>query len=227
MVPRMECVLIVGVPPERAWRAFTEPAELSRWHGTAKQFQPWSGGRVVFADPGYPEVTGVIEDAVWQRRLRWRIDEDASVITQAFDPAGTGTRITVRHEAAPDGDGERWQRDLPALTLSWQESLADLALYLDHGVALSRHMSPRATTQMATRDTSAGVEVVEVHPGGAADTAGLRPGDLLVRLCSVPVFRRSDVVLLCREHRPGEQVDAEVVRAGELLALRLELAAMG
>jgi uncharacterized protein YndB with AHSA1/START domain len=195
----------------RVWRALTDPDQLAFWHGRAEQFEAVAGGRIRFVDPGYEPVEGVVVEAVPERRLRWRVVADGSVITELLEPAGAGTRVTVTHEGEAPPDYE-----LESAQLGWDESLADLILLLETGVGFSRHMTSRSTIGATTRSTSYGVEVISVTDGTFSDAVGLQPGDVLVQLGEAPLFDRSDLALLMREHAPGQELEATFIRDGRL-----------
>ena len=61
-----------------------------------------------------------------------------------------------------------------------------------------------------------GVEVLEVVTGSPAETAGLRPEDLLVELDGAPVEGVDDVQRLMDATRIGRRLDAVVVREGDV-----------
>jgi hypothetical protein len=46
----------------------------------------------------------------------------------------------------------------------------------------------------------------------------MRPGDLVIRVAGVPVFRRSDQWMIQRMFKPGDDVSIDYVRDGELLS---------
>ncbi|MBB1255544.1 S1C family serine protease [Streptomyces alkaliterrae] len=69
----------------------------------------------------------------------------------------------------------------------------------------------------------AGASVVRVVPEGPADSAGIRPGDLIVRVDDAEV---DDVVQLAEAlagHEPGDTVRVEVERAGDRRTFRVTL----
>lgn len=204
---------VVDAPIERVWRAFTEPEELKVWHGTAEVFEAFEGGRIRFSDPGHPPVEGTVEEAAPFSRLRWRIDDDRSVIDESFEDIDGRTRVVVRHsseEAWPD-------HELEAITLGWDESISDLVLFVEGGVRFTRHMTFRSRIGAATRNTQAGVEVVAVETGTFADEVGLESADLLLQLGDAPIFDRSDLALVTRMHEPGVVLEATFARAGRIL----------
>ena len=133
------------VPPERVWRAWTDPQALRRWFGpggedpvSVADLDVRKGGRfrIVFggADGKAHEVQGVYREVVPHRRLvfTWTwpnsTPERESVITIEFRAAGGGTELVFRQEqffdaAARDGH----QR-------GWTESFVKLERFLTEGV---------------------------------------------------------------------------------------------
>jgi hypothetical protein len=173
---------------------------------------------VQFADPGHEQVEGLVEEAVPGRVLRWRSGD--IVITELFEPKDGGTQVTITQKgSASPRDHERESTEL-----GWDESVADLILLLERGVGFSRHMTLRSSIGATTRTTPAGVEIVQVVEGLFASEAGLEAGDLLVQLGEAPIFDRSDLALLMREHAPGTELEAIYVRGGRLRRGRGQLA---
>ena len=71
---------------------------------------------------------------------------------------------------------------------------------------------------MQTAQTQTGLEVRTVDPGGFADQAGLRPGDLLLALGSAPIYTRPELWVVMRQRVSGDKLTAGYVRAGERLS---------
>ena len=69
----------------------------------------------------------------------------------------------------------------------------------------------------------AGARVIAVQPGGAAEAAGLSPGDLVTAVAGRAVGKASDVVAAVALHRPGDRLTLEVLRAGAALVFELAL----
>jgi hypothetical protein len=64
-----------------------------------------------------------------------------------------------------------------------------------------------------------GVLLAGVRPGGGADVAGLKRGDILVRLGSHEVGSVEDLMYVLNASRPGERVKATVLREGRKIEL--------
>ena len=71
--------------------------------------------------------------------------------------------------------------------------------------------------------TTSGAFVQDVYPGGPADEAGLRPGDVVTRLAGRPVRRAEDIPRLVDEGKPGDRVELEVLREGDRETIEAEL----
>jgi S1-C subfamily serine protease len=74
-----------------------------------------------------------------------------------------------------------------------------------------RPLPPAAAERLGRR---AAVELMQIVAGGAAETARLRPGDLLIELDGEPVSDATDLQRLMVQERIGRQVKARVLRDG-------------
>lgn len=72
---------------------------------------------------------------------------------------------------------------------------------------------------------SSGVVVYAVERGGAADRAGIEPGDVLVGLAGQPLESVEDLFAALRRHRPGQEVAVELVRDGTTRTVQVRLSA--
>jgi serine protease Do len=69
-----------------------------------------------------------------------------------------------------------------------------------------------------------GALVVDVAPGGPADTGGIEPGDVIIRIGDTDISSDELVRQAIVEHRPGDRLDVVVVRGtgtAETVTLRL------
>jgi S1-C subfamily serine protease len=62
-----------------------------------------------------------------------------------------------------------------------------------------------------------------VTPGGPADGAGLRAGDVITGVDGAPVSDPDDVSRLVSALEPGDEVEVEVTRDGETRTFDVEL----
>jgi S1-C subfamily serine protease len=76
---------------------------------------------------------------------------------------------------------------------------------------------------LTTGTAAGGAFVQDVYPGGPADRAGLRPGDVVTSLDGKPVRAAEDVPRLVDERKPGDRVEVEVQREGEQATVEARL----
>jgi serine protease Do len=69
-----------------------------------------------------------------------------------------------------------------------------------------------------------GVVIVQVVSGGTADRAGLRPGDVLVKIGDADIKSVGDVTIALTRHDPGERVRIEYYRGTERRTAEITLA---
>ena len=202
----------VHVPPERAFRAFTDPNELEQWFtpkfdADAEESAP--GVQAQAESPGgdvHFEVTQIKGDELLCYR-QWAADPETGIdVTVVFEPVEGGTRITVTH--AGFGGDSILKSD--SVRNGMFENYADLILYLDHGVSYPRHrdITTEAWVGALFLDAGAGAEVSDVDAGGFAAEVGLQPGDILLQLGAGAVFGNREVMFFLREHGVGDEVEA-------------------
>jgi uncharacterized protein YndB with AHSA1/START domain len=216
----------VSVPVERAWRAFTDPAELEVW--LAHRFDADDDQHAVAETPGGPlgfEVTEFVENERLGYR-QWAAAPDTGIdVTVVFEAVDTGTRITMTQ--AGFGAGSILESD--EVHRGMDESLSDLVLYLEHGVRYARHrdVTRRCTLGATVSEIPGAVRIDDLEPGAFAAAAGLQAGDLLLQLGHAPVFDVSDVAFFLRDHDEGEETDVVFARDGEVQRGHGRLAPVG
>jgi uncharacterized protein YndB with AHSA1/START domain len=220
-----ERTFVLAVPAERAWQFFTDPREREQW------MVPLS--RDPLEHPDQPLIEGFqrndykVNEVDEHKRLSWSqtlaVAGEVGWVetTVVFEATESGTRITITRSGF--GDSEAWQLALQSTGLGWDESIADLIAYAETGVAAQRHYSsqarrPKGSLGATMLETGAGVRIAHAVPGGYAERAGMRRGDLLLRLGDVMIVRRADVWAAERAYGPNHEVTAEYVRDGTLLA---------
>jgi uncharacterized protein YndB with AHSA1/START domain len=211
----------VRVPPERAFRAFTDPNELEQWFTPKFDADADEGAPGVKADAESPggdvhfEVTQIKGDELLCYR-QWAADPETGIdVTVVFEPVEGGTRIIVTH--AGFGGDSILKSD--SVRNGMFENYADLILYLDHGVSYPRHrdITTEAWLGALFLDTGPGAEVADVEAGGFAHEIGLQPGDILLQLGAGAVFGNREVMFFLREHGVGDEVEAVWAHDGSVL----------
>jgi uncharacterized protein YndB with AHSA1/START domain len=91
-------------PPERVWRALTDPAELAAWL-MPNDFSPRRGARFRFdARPAYGElIEGEVLEVDPPRRLqaRWTVNGQPTTVTFELRAEGSETVLRVEHDGLP------------------------------------------------------------------------------------------------------------------------------
>ena len=127
---RVEKVFTVAVEVERAWTMFVDGEERAKWEAATYEIDAVPGGAFRWTI-GDLESVGEVTEVVEHKLLRQREDTGphaGTEITVTFEAVESGTRISITH--AGFGDDE-W---LAGTSLGWEQSIADLAAYLETGV---------------------------------------------------------------------------------------------
>jgi S1-C subfamily serine protease len=64
-----------------------------------------------------------------------------------------------------------------------------------------------------------GVLLDDVRPGGGAEKAGMRRGDVIVKLGKLDVGSVEDLMFVLMQAKPGETVTAVILRDGQRMEL--------
>jgi S1-C subfamily serine protease len=85
------------------------------------------------------------------------------------------------------------------------------------GIAGEQTVLPRRLSEKAGLAQSGGVRVMEVQSDSPAEAAGMRPGDILIRLDGEAVTGIDDVARVLDDRRILRAVSAELLRNGEII----------
>lgn len=77
--------------------------------------------------------------------------------------------------------------------------------------------------RMRNHKNNAGVIVNSVSPHGAAAKAGLKPGDIIIKIDQTPIKRLVDILLFREQKKPGDKIMIQVKRTGKILTLPVKL----
>jgi uncharacterized protein YndB with AHSA1/START domain len=217
MTSEYERTFSVSVPVDRAWRAFTEPEELEAW--LSNGFEVNAEERAAVGNgPGGPVHFEIIEAREHSKLhyRQWAASPDAGAeVTVVFESLDNGTRITMTHA----GFGGESLLTSDEVRGGMDESLADLVMYLEHGVRIPRHrdLGSKASMDIDLSQRFEGVAVRTVHPGGFGDAVGLQPGDILFQLGRAAVFSIGEVKFFMREHDIGDEIEITWLRGGDMM----------
>jgi uncharacterized protein YndB with AHSA1/START domain len=88
-------------PPEKVWRALTDPALLAEWLLPVLDFKLESGAEFTFKTQAYPGWDGTVNCRLLEiephRKLSyaWTVPFLDTVVTFTLTPTGSGTRLTL------------------------------------------------------------------------------------------------------------------------------------
>lgn len=204
------------LPIERAWAFFTDPAETRAW---LLPFEENEAGSMETTIEGQSPVTFAVLEVDPLRLLKSTMSGGAmpgrveTTTTFATTPAGSTATMTHRGY----GDPAAWERFGGSFAAGWDEATTDLMAYVRTGVKLPRHIIDlRASIAAWPVRRDWGVELAEVFPGGFADKAGMRAGDILLSLDRMGVYQIADVWAFTRARSAGEDVEAAYIHGREL-----------
>ncbi len=89
------------------------------------------------------------------------------------------------------------------------------------GVSIADITSPVAKQNGITATN--GVYVSDVSEGGAAKDAGIKGGDVILKIKDIPVNSTSELQEQIGQYRPGDQIDVTVIRSGKEKTMLLTL----
>ncbi|MGB0321519.1 MAG: S1C family serine protease, partial [Pseudohongiellaceae bacterium] len=97
------------------------------------------------------------------------------------------------------------------------EAIAQNSGYL--GVITGEALTAQSSQLFFGVDSIRGMLVESVDPGGAAERAGIMPGDVITRVGNTPVSSGQNIMLEIRNAKPGETLMIEIFREGQLFEL--------
>ncbi len=131
-------------------------------------------------------------------------------INTAINPNGQGIGFAIPVDAA--------KGVLPQLLTTGRVARGRL------GVLIQRVDQPLASA--LGLDRPKGALVGQVEPGSPADHAGLKPGDLILKVDQTPIAHSDELPRVVASHAPGSKVRLEVLRDKATRAIELTLDAL-
>ena len=97
------------------------------------------------------------------------------------------------------------------------EAIAHNSGYL--GVITGEALTAQSSQLFFGVDSVRGMLIESVDPGGAAERAGIMPGDVITRVRNTPVSSGQNIMREIRNAKPGETLMIEIFRDGKLFGL--------
>ena len=92
------------------------------------------------------------------------------------------------------------------------------------GISFSQPDDPTTAANLKASGVSEGVFVLEVHPGGPSDKAGIKQGDVVVAINGRPVRDGNQLVSVVTATPVGNTLDLTVVREGKRQNVKVQVA---
>lgn len=148
-----EVVISIDAPPDRVWKALTDPAELTNWFPLAAEVVPGEGGSILLSwgpglsgrnrivtwePPGHLRTTWMEQDAKGKQAssamedLYTQEKEAARRIAVDYAIQGEGGRTTLRLVHSGFGTGAKWDKEYDGVGRGWRFELRSLRHYLEH-----------------------------------------------------------------------------------------------
>ncbi len=107
--------------------------------------------------------------------------------------------------------------------LSAQEAVASAADSTGAYLGVAAAPLYRSATEGRAAEGGAGAVIEKVAPGGPAERAGLRAGDVVVGADARNIARLAELAEVVKGHRPGDVLQLVVVRNGQTGIVRVLL----
>lgn len=225
----------IEAAPPAVFHSFTNATALREWLCEAAMVVPRRGGRLhLWWTTGYHatgDFTRVVPDE--QVRFTWRGHRDAAAsrVQVTLRPDGDGTVVELVHR----GKGKKGLKKAKSIRRGWETGLENLKSVLETGEDLRFTRRPMLgiLPESLTPETVArlGLPVGEgmllggVVAGMGAQAAGLRPGDVIVRLGDTRTPDWPGLQAALQEHRAGDEVEVVYYRGAEKARAKMTLSA--
>jgi uncharacterized protein YndB with AHSA1/START domain len=134
---RIERVVTLPVSQERAWRAITEPAELSRWFMAFTIPELRAGADFTFEYQPGMSAPGRIEAVEPPRRFAYSWHpgsaplEETTLVEFILEEIAGGTRLTLTETGFASLPAEMYEQAFRENTGGWAEMIGNLVAYLE------------------------------------------------------------------------------------------------
>jgi type II secretory pathway component PulC len=167
------------------------------------------------------------EDGEFSSETRKKLREMR--MTMKDSVIGDEIRIEIHKDGPQDGDRKRnmvWKKAPKKPKAAWGPRDMKMEREIIRERADSKEM-PRnkAVIGIGIDDTDYGVKVTEIMPGSAAESAGLRRGDILLKVNNNFIFTSNGLLEALHPFNPGDKVKLKYLREGKEKSATLKLTA--
>ena len=144
---RIDRTIEIKAPPDRVFRALTDPVEIARWFDVVIE-GAFAAGREVWMTSTHPDYSGMrfrvrVTEITPPTRLVWQwhpgavdpnVDysrEPATTVTFTVEPSPGGTRLTVAETGFDEISLERRAKVFADNTQGWQDVFASIQKYVE------------------------------------------------------------------------------------------------
>jgi uncharacterized protein YndB with AHSA1/START domain/uncharacterized damage-inducible protein DinB len=229
----VKVVRTIQTSSEMVFEALAYECRLREWMCDGARTVPRKGGLFyVWWNSGY-EARGVFTSYSPPRGLKtagalaftWGspYEPGETSVKITLKPVEGGTKVTLTHTGF--GTGKKWAGRAEESEREWNGGLDNLKSTLETGVDLRQARLPRFGLRWEPAPDEAGALVTIVMEGGPADLAGLRRGDVIIRMAGCKVRNEQDLLAVFHTCRAGQRVPIIFLREGKRHATTVELGA--
>ncbi|MFH0810789.1 MAG: SRPBCC domain-containing protein [Pseudomonadota bacterium] len=227
----------IEAAPSQVFQAFTNATALREWLCDAAMVVPRRDGRIhLWWTNGYHatgDFTKVVPDERVSFTWRGKGEPGETRVRVAIRPDGEGTVVEVAHKGM--GTGKKWAEAAEAIRSGWETGLENLRSVLEtgHDPRFTRRpmlgilpdaLTPESAERLGVPVTK-GILLGGVLEGMGAQAAGLRQGDVIVRLGEAKTPDWAALGTAIRAHRAGDEVEVRYYRGAEKATTMMTLSA--
>ncbi len=228
----------VNAAPDAVYEAFTNRTALREWLADGAVSTPRVGGNLyLWWNSGY-YTSGEYTELERGSRLAFtwhgRHEPLPTQVTVMLEPEGEGTLVTLTHTGLTTA--EVWDEAAKEISRGWERRLKNLRSVLETGDDLRISQRPMLGVTVAAiidqdlaeqmnLPVSAGVQIDDVIEGLGAADAGIRRGDVIVKLGEVDISDMSSFGVAMAAYTAGDEVPVTLYRASEKHTLPMVLSA--
>jgi uncharacterized protein YndB with AHSA1/START domain len=217
----------VKAAPAEVYRMLTNSTHLREWLADVALASAHEGGQIYLRwNDGYAATGSFTRLEPGERvAFSWRGSEEPGVTQVDIEIASDqqGSKVSLLHSGF--GEGKRSRKAAKDLRRAWASSMENLVSVMETGEDLRftrRPMLGVSAQQEVDAERAAklglpvthGIELSSVVPGMGAEAAGLRGGDVLVRVGGAEIFDWSALGAALQVHRAGDTIPVVFYRDG-------------